>query len=290
VLDPYAQKFCPVISRFGSGVHGSIIQAEYATDIVFKDRESLAPIYEELVRTLSHAVKPDNIAMFLGRRLDPRYEGELGRQFSTRIEGRAIRHFMSGSGIKMYDKFGRILRIETFTNDVSFFKHHRRVEHRDGTYSDKTANMRKTIYSLPALAELMSACNRRYLDFLSAVDDPTNGIGRVNKISRPVKDAGRSYRGFNLFSPDDEAVFHAIAQGGVQGFGVRNSDLRALLAKTSSQLSRILKRLRNHGVIKKAGNTHKYYLTKLGRQVVATSFKLKELFIIPSFRGEMHFA
>jgi hypothetical protein len=33
----------------------------------------------------------------------------------------------------MYDKFGHILRIETVANDVSFFKHHRRVEHRDGT-------------------------------------------------------------------------------------------------------------------------------------------------------------
>jgi DNA-binding MarR family transcriptional regulator len=190
----------------------------------------------------------------------------------------------------MYDKFGLILRIETFANDVSFFKHHRRVEHRDGTYSYKTANMRKTIYSLPDLAELMRACNRRYLDFLSAVDDPTNWIQQVNKISRPVKDARRSYRGFNLFSPDDEEVFHAIAQGGVQGFGIRNNDLRALLGKTSSQVARILKRLRNHGVIEKAANTYKCYLSKLGRQVVATSLKLKQLFIIPSFRGEMHFA
>ena len=31
-------------------------------------------------------------------------------------------------------------------------------------------------------------CNRRYLDFLSAVDDPTNGIKKVNKISRSVKE------------------------------------------------------------------------------------------------------
>jgi len=45
----------------------------------------------------------------------------------------------------------------------------------------------------------MSACNRRYLDFLSAVDDPTNRIKKVNKLSRSVTDAGRSYRGFNLF-------------------------------------------------------------------------------------------
>jgi len=290
VLDTIAKKFCPIISRFGSGVHWSIMQAEYATDVIFKDNQSLTPVYEELVRTLSHAVKPDNIAMFLGKRLHPRYEGELGGQFSTRVEGHSIRHSMGNNGIKMYDKFGRILRIETFSNEVSFFKHHRRVEHRDGTYSYKTANMRKTIYSLPDLAELMRGCNRRYLDFLSAVDDPTNGIKRVNKISQPVKQAGRRYRGFNLFSPDDEAVFHAIAQGGVQGFGIRNSGLRATLDKTSGQASRILKRLRNHGLIKKVANTYKYYLTTLGRQVVATSLKLKELFVIPNLRSQFSFA
>jgi len=290
LLDRCAQRFCPVISRFRSGVHWSIMQAEYATDVVFQAPARLTPIYEELVRTLSHAVKPNQVSMFLGKRLDPRYEGELGGQFSTRIEGHCIRHYMGNNGIKMYDKYGRILRIETFSNDISFFKHHRRVEHRDGTYSYQTATMRKTIYSLPELAKLMSACNRRYLEFLSAVDDPTNGIKQVNRISRSVKQAGRSYRGFNVFSVDDEAVFQVIAQGGVQGFGIRNSELRAALGKTSGQISRILKRLRNHGLIKKVANRYKYYLTSLGRKVVATSLKLKELFIIPNLRGEMRFA
>jgi DNA-binding MarR family transcriptional regulator len=285
-LDRCAKRFAPVISRFRSGIHWSIMQPEYATDVIFRDRDCLAPIYEELVRTLSHAVHPHNVAMFLGKRLTG-YEGELGGRFSTRIEGHAIRHFMGDNGIKMYDKFGCILRIETFSNDVSFFRHHRRVEHRDGTYSYKTANLRKTIYSLPDLAELMCGCNRRYLDFLSAVDDPTNGIKRINKISSPVKEAGRSYRGFNLFSPDDEAVFRAIAQGEVQAFGIRNRQLRAVLGKTAGQVSRILKRLRNHGLIKKVGNVYKYYLTSLGRQVVATSLKLKELFVIPNLRGEL---
>ena len=289
LLDRLAKKFCPVISRFGSGVPWSILQAEYATDVIFKDRDGLAPIYEELVRTLSHAVKPDNVPLFLGKRPDPRYQAELGGQFSTRIEGHSIRHDLGQNGIKMYDTFGGLLRIETFSNDISFFKHHRRVEHRDGTYSCKTANMRKTIYSLLDLAELTCACNRRYLDFLSAVDDPTNGIKRLNTISRSVQDAGRNDRGFNLFSAEDEAVFQATAQGGVPGFGIRNSGLRAALGKTSGQVSRILKRLRNHGLIKKVANVYKYYFSSFGRHVVATSLKLKELFIIPVLRGEMHF-
>lgn len=287
LLDRCAKRFCPVVTRFGSGIHWSIMQAEYATDLIFRDAESLGPIYEELVRTLSHAVKPHQVAMFLGKRLYSSYDGELGTEFSTRREGYCLRHYMALSGIKMYDKFPWLLRIETFTNDVSFFRHPRRVEHRDSTFSYKTAAMRKTIYSLPDLAKLMHACNRRYLAFLSAVDDPTAEINKVHKISRPVKASGRSYRGFNLFDGDDEAVFRAIARGEAQGFGIRNRTLRALLGKSSAQVCRILKRLRNHGLIKKVANTYKYYLTCLGREVVATSLKLKELFVIPSLRGAL---
>jgi DNA-binding MarR family transcriptional regulator len=73
-------------------------------------------------------------------------------------------------------------------------------------------------------------------------------------------------------------------------YAIRNGNLRVLLGKTSGQVSRILKRLRKHSLIKKAANSYKYYLTSLGRQVVATSLKLKELFIIPNLRGKMDFA
>ena len=290
LLKKYAPVLCPPIRQFKAGIHWSVMQAEYATDIVFQSRKTLSTIYEELVRTLSHSVKPDNVAMFLGKRLDIRYEGELGGRFSTRIEGHSIRHFMGKNGIKMYDKFGQILRVECFSNDISFFKHHRRVEHRDGTSSYQVANMRKTIYSLSDLKDIMFACNRRYIDFLSAIDDPTNEIKKVNKISRSVKEKGRSFRGFNLFNEQDEAVLRAIAQGGAQGFGIRNFTLQKALDKSSGQISHILKRLRKHGLIKKVSKSYKYYLTSLGREVTATSLKLKEMVVIPILRGNLNFS
>ena len=290
VLNSYAAKLCPVMSLFKSGIHWSVMQAEYATDIIFKNRNSLAPIYEELVRTLSHAIKPDNLCMFLGKKLSPLFEGELNEQFQTRIQGHSIRYYMAKNGIKMYDKFGMILRIETFSNDISFFKHLRKVEHRDGSCSNKIANMRKTIFSLPDLAKVMFACNRRYIEFLSCVEDPTSGIKKVNKISATVRKNGRSFRGFNLFNSDDEIVFRTIAQGEAQCFGFRNANLRTALGKTTGQISGILRRLRTHGLIKKAPMSYKYYLTSFGRQVVSTSLKLKEMFIIPAMRGSIQFA
>jgi hypothetical protein len=40
-------------------------------------------------------------------------------------------------------------------------------------------------------------------------------------------------------------------------------------------------RLRTHGLIKKIGRTYNYYLTGIGKQVVALGLKLKNLYLIP---------
>jgi hypothetical protein len=49
----------------------------------------------------------------------------------------------------------------------------------------------------------MEAANRRYLEFVSAIEDPTVGIKNLEKISQPTSDGQRSYRGFNLFLSQD---------------------------------------------------------------------------------------
>jgi len=285
-LDKIVRQYCPIIRHFTNSYHWSFMQLEYATDIIFKRKSDLKPIYDEIVRTAIHSVKAENIATFLGRKLHGGYQDEMGNNFNTRIEGTCIKHRMGKVAIKMYDKFGIVLRVETVANDVSFFKHRRRVEHRDGTWEMKTAPLKKSIYSLPMLVELMKASNRRYIEFISAIDDPTGGIKDLNKISKAVKEDDRSYRGFNLFDGGDLELFSAIIRGEFNISGFSNKSLRKVIkGKKGHQVSRLLKRLRKHGLIKKIGNTYKYYLTALGHRVTATALKLREMYIIPSLRG-----
>ena len=152
------------------------MQVEYSLDVVFDRQSDLAPIYENLIRTAVHAVKAADIATFLGRKLTDRTSDEVGNNFETRIEGTRIRHHMGWAAIKMYDKFALILRIETVCNDVSYFRHYRRVERQNGSSEMKLAPMKRSIYSLGSLREVMAAANRRYLEFLSCLDDPSSGV------------------------------------------------------------------------------------------------------------------
>jgi hypothetical protein len=285
-LDALAARYCPVLDHFGTTYHWSLMQVEYATDLIFRRQADLRPLYDTLVRTAIHAVKPDHVATFLGRKLTGHYADELGNDFHTRVEGARLKHHMGPVAIKLYDKQALVLRIETTVNDVSFFRHHRTVEHRDGTAETKLAPMQKTIYSLGPLRDLLVAANRRYLTFLSDLSDPSAGVQQITQVAEPIRQDDRSYRGFNLFSADDLALFVALARGEWQISGFRNASLRRVLSHRSGpQLSRLLKRLHVHGLIKKIGHTYKYYLTHAGQQVVLTALKLRELIVIPSLAG-----
>jgi len=281
-LDRLAATYCPVLRHFPAGVHWSLMQVEYATDVVFHRQADFQPLYDALTHTAIHAVKPAHVATFLGRRLTPAYQDEVGNDFSTRIEGTRIKHHMGWAAIKLYDKFGLLARVECTANDVTFFQHHRTVEHRDGTREFKLAPVRKSIYSLPVLRALLGAATHRYLDFLAAIEDPRPGLRALERIATPVHEGDRSYRGFNLFHGPDLDLFRAILRGEFTISGFQARQLRPHLPESSgAQLSRLLKRLRTHGLIKKIGRRYKYYLTTLGRTVATAALKLRELVIIP---------
>lgn len=282
-LNRWAKQFCPVLHLFQSGYHWSFMQAEYATDVLFHRQADFQPLYDAIVRTAVHSVKADQVATFLGRKLTAAYKNEVGNDFSTRIQGTRIRHQMGAASIKLYDKTGIMARVECTTNDVTFFKLHRIVEQRDGGEQWKLAPLRKNIYSLRDLAKLMHAANRRYLEFIASIDNPDAGLKAIDKMAKPARDKGRSYRGFNLFLNDDFKLFLTIVRGEWNISGFRAADLRAYLPSLSpGRSSYLLKRLRTHGLIKKVGHRYKYYLTQLGRQIVAAALNLREAVVIPT--------
>ena len=287
-LDHFAATYCPVLKSLGVQYHWSLMQVEYATDILFTSPAALHDLYQVLSRTAIHAVKADNVATFLGRKVTGRYAGTLGTSFTTRLEGTRLKHHMGPVSLKLYDKFGLILRLEVTASDVSFFQHYRTVEQRTGEKTFKVAPLKKSLYSLtPDLRHLMLAANQRYLAFLSDLDDPTVGIQALRKLAEPVQAHGRAYKGYNFFHPDDQQLFETLVRGEFTISGWRHKDLRPHLHKTGSQISTSLKRLRLHGLIKRIGRTYKYYLTKLGRTVILMGLKLKELYVIPMLARDL---
>ena len=152
----------------------------------------------------------------------------------------------------MYDKHGIVLRIETTTNDVSFFKHHRKVEHRNGPPTRELAPVKKTIYSLIDLREILLGCNRRYLAHLSALDDFSAGVRALERLTKPREVDGKTVKGINFFDPETTPCCMPCRTRG----STSPASAAPICCPTSAmfspaRLSRQLRRLLDIGVIKR---------------------------------------
>ena len=144
--------------------------------------------------------------------------------------------------------------------------------------------MRKTLYSLPALREKMSAVNKRYLAHISQWQDRTQERHDLRRITHSVRDdKERSHRGINFFKEEDLQFISALQRGENHIQGLRNRSLQAHLPGwNAAKIGRHLRRSRVHGLIKPVRGTHKYDLTKPGSATLIAARQLTERLVLPA--------
>jgi hypothetical protein len=263
----------------------SVYQSEWATDLMFRDPQALADIYPRLLRHgITHFQSPD-VMRFLGKRVTaagdvPRsLRAELISDLRQRPEGVRIKHKLGWNSVKLYDKEGRVLRVETTINRPQDFKVWRP---REGEPNDKPdwRPMRQGVADLQRRAKVSQAANNRYLDALAAIDIKASLGDVIKRLAVPVVLNGRRYRALNPASPHDLELLAAVNRGEFAINGFRNRDLRALLYSTpatdkqeerrrSARTSRLLRLLRAHGLVTKVHKTNRYLLTVAGRNIIA---------------------
>lgn len=309
ILDRHAARWIALHKSLGHHLQWSVYQAELSTDIVFKNERVLPALYQQLARTAAIEVQCPDIYRFLGKRQpSARSKAEASSRFQTLIQGTRIKHTLGKTNLKMYDKQNRVLRIECTTSDVTSFASYRKVAPRQPAArkaaptalnaastsrkskakakdaEGKHAPLRKTLMSLGALREAMGAVNRRYLCFISQWPDRTRERHDLRAItSRAYDEKGKSHRGVNFFLEEDLQLMSALLRGEHQIRGLTTRGLgKHLPGWKPNKISRGLRRMRQHALLKKVAGTHRYYLTKLGASSLIAARQLTERVVIPS--------
>jgi hypothetical protein len=259
-------------------------QTEYATDVAFRSQAVLQPLYRRLVRHAMENLSSADVLRFLQQRLtqsgalDGRFRGEVVSDLKRRAEGTRVKHRLGCNSVKMYDKFGVILRIETTIHAAEGLKVYRPKEN-DPEKKMAWQALRRGVADLHRRCVLSRKANETYLEAMAVVDCPETLGSLAASASRSKKAGGRRYRGLNLLSRSDGLLLQTINQGEYVIAGFRNRDLRALLfgqanepaarKKHSGQVTRRLQLLRAHGLIQKVPKTHRYKVTGSGRRLAS---------------------
>jgi hypothetical protein len=122
-------------------------------------------------------------------------------------------------------------------------------------------------------AEIRQPANARYPEALATTREPTPVQDVAASLGRPVRGPQRA-RALNPLAPEDQALLAAVADGAWVINGFRNRDLRARLygadpkaqKRRSAAVTRKLRLLRAHGLIRKVPKTHRYQVTADSRQ------------------------
>jgi hypothetical protein len=281
ILDRFAKKFNPLLSDLlqPMGYYWIVEQAEYATDVMFTDPTTLRALYQELLKHATLCFSAEDVLTFLGRKLHGAFEGEVGNAYKKRWPGARVKHRMKDNGIKMYDKFGSVLRIETVINRPYEFRVRRRGR-RQGQEVLGWFPMAKGVANLYRYAEVSFAANARYLDALASVDDPGKAQKDLLGLAASVRRNGRSYRGFNPLSRLDLRLFTAVLRGEHAIMGFRNRDIRQQLfpnaqghgkiRQFASRVSRLLKLLHVRKLIAKIPRSRRWRLTQKGHAILSS--------------------
>jgi hypothetical protein len=249
-------------------------QAEYATDIVFKDASFLNRLYGKLLNHAIIGLGAADILRFFGKKLDGRFKADQSSHCRKRNPGARVKHWLKNNWIKMYNKHGNVLRVETVVNRPYEFKILRKGK-RNGEEITGWFPMGKAVGNLYRYAEVSRQANHAYLDTLAALDPGKPSEETLHQLSRRVKRKGRSHRGFNPADRKDLALLKAISRGEYALNGFRNADIREELYGKSSKkrkrrdaarTTRLFKRLHVRGWIRKLPNSRRWRLTKKGRE------------------------
>jgi hypothetical protein len=263
----------------------SVSESEYATDVLFREAGALARVYPALV---DHAIKQfgsQDVLRFLGRRPHGLFQGEVSTSCLTRTEGVRVKHWLQENSIKMYDKQGSVLRVETTITNARRFKV-RKMTVRRGIRGMRWIPMRHAVADLDRRVEISRAANERYLEALAVVAEPSPARELLDAVSQPVTRNQRSYRALRPVSRAEAALFEAVLGGQFFLKGFTNRDLRKRLGLCGSvdvqerrgqsgRITRQLRLLRAHGLIRKVSGTRYYRVTPKGQRTMTAALKLR---------------
>lgn len=277
---PHAPALCRPLAL---SYYWSVSESEYATDVLFQSPAALARLYPALVRQGIQHFGSTDVLRFLGHKTQANgqvhgnHQGEILSRLKQRPEGLCLKHQANGNSVKLYDKQGSVLRVETTLNRPHQFRVYRASE-RNPEQPKRWQVLRKGVGDLHRRAESCEGINGRYLAALASVRAGQSAGQVARAVCRSITKDGRRHRALNPWAEPDAALLAFISRGEWMISGFRNRDVRRALypgradaaeaRRQSGRVTRALARLRAHGIIKKVSGSYRYQLTTNGRQIV----------------------
>ena len=254
-------------------------QSEWAADLIFASPDRLSPIMDSLLRHAHIIGTSSRVLRYLDRPLT-----KTGKPYArstddvlTRVtdfnDGVRIRHWAGKNSVKLYNE-QNVLRVETTINDPGKFKVFRHKQGQSPEEPKQRLPLRKGVMDIPIRSTISQDINNRFMDDLATLHGKTPAGKFIEEVTHHITKGGRRFRALDPTGKDLE-LLQAISDPAFRISGLTNKMLRQCLVETnfgsrrsdkqlSGKISRHLRLLRAHGIIRKLPRQNRYQLTLKG--------------------------
>ena len=258
-------------------------QSEWATDLIFDTPASLEAIMKSLLLHAHITGTSSQVLRYLDRPVT-----KSGRPYAnsmdsvmTRVsgfnDGYRLRHWVDKNSVKIYNE-QNVLRVETTINDPGKFKVFRNKQGQDEKEPKQRRPMRKGVMDTPLRASVSQDVNNRFLNDLATLKDKTPVCDIMSGLTTHLMKNGRRFRGLDPVGKDQELIL-SLSDPACFIPGFTNKMLREQLTKSlfgkgrtekqlSAKISRHLRLLRVHGIIRKLPNQNRYQVSLKGARLI----------------------
>jgi len=257
-------------------------QSEWATDLIFSSARDLNSITDSLLRHAFMTGTGTRVLRYLDRPMTKagKPRANMSNEVTSRLldfgDGMRVRHWVDGNSVKGYNELNNF-RVETTMNQPGMFKVHRRAQGETSSTPKRRLPLRKGVADIALRAQVSQEINDRFMEQLAACTHERPLGELFDTVSRPKRKEGRRVRALDLIGKD-RALLQAISDPAFSISGITNKALREKLqglpghnGRTEKQLrakvSRHLRLLRDHGLIRKMPRQLKYQMTAQGREL-----------------------
>ena len=257
-------------------------QSEWATDLLFRSSADLQDLMNPLLRHALMTGTSERVMRYLGRTLKadgspPRnFRGQVTTRIASFDDGVRVRHWIDRNSVKVYNEHN-VLRIETTINAPEAFSVYRRAGNEPLDAPKKLRPLRKGVADVVLRAQLSEQVNKRFGQHIATLSSDT-AVGQL--FAEVLRDRNREGRKARALVPlgKDRELLQAIADPCFTVSGMTNAKLCDVLRthswagnrtdkQLSARLSRHLRLLRDHGLIRKIPNRRRYLLTNKGHEI-----------------------
>lgn len=254
-------------------------QSEWATDLIFTSPDKLAGLMDSLLHHAHITGTSTAVLRYLDRPLtqagNPYQQStdEVVTRMTGFNDGIRLRHWVDQNSVKLYNE-QNVLRVETTINDPGKFRVFRHKQGQPEQEPKQRLPLRKGVADIPLRAAVSQQVNNRFMEDLATLQDATPVRDFISDMTKPVVRAGRRFRALDPTGKDLE-ILQAISRPSFRISGFTNKILRELLSGTgsgarqtdkqlSARISRFLRLLRAHGIIRKIPRQNRYQVTTKG--------------------------